>query len=90
MIAAGVRHGGEVTAATGVSVGDVVGWVRDRAAELIVAPAMQALHELEAALAGAGVSLSGLAVAYGAVVLVSVVALWRLMAEPARAKGANR
>jgi hypothetical protein len=88
MIVAGVRHRGAVTAATGLSLSDVTGWIRDRASEFVLVPAMQALGELKAALAAAGISLPGLAIGYGAVVLVSVVALWRLMAEPTRAKGA--
>jgi hypothetical protein len=86
-IAAGVQYGDVVTSGISVSSGDVWQATQRAAADVLVRPAVESLAAAELWAAGAGVPLGTLAAGYGILALVCAVALWRLMAEPARAKG---
>jgi hypothetical protein len=57
------------------------------ATELVVRPVVEVLAAVEQWSAGVGLPLRMLATGYGILALICGVALWRLMAEPARAKG---
>jgi len=86
-IAAGVRYGDVVVGGVSVS-SDEFRQVAQRAAvELVVRPVVEALAAAEQWSAGVGLPIRTLAVGYGILALVCGVALWRLTAEPARAKG---
>jgi hypothetical protein len=86
-IAAGVRYGDVVVGGVSVSSDEVRQVAARAAADLVVRPAVEALAAVEQWSAGVGLPLRMLAAGYGILALICGVALWRLMAEPARAKG---
>jgi hypothetical protein len=86
-IAAGVRYGNVVVGGVSVSSDEFRQFAQRALVELAVRPAVEVLAAAEQWSAGVGLPIRTLAVGYGILALVCGVALWRLTAEPARAKG---
>jgi hypothetical protein len=87
-IAAGVRYAPDVRYAVPWTSGEfrqlLAEGLRESYATQVAAEWASAI---QLQIAGAGLPLRALLAGYGMLVIVSAVALWRLMAEPARAKG---
>lgn len=87
-IVAGIRYGDLVVDGVSFSSGEIVRMGQRLLVEQLARPAVDALSAAQQWSAAVGFPLRTLAAGYGILALVCAAALWRLMAEPARAKGA--
>jgi hypothetical protein len=87
-IVAGVRYGDVAVGGASVASGEVWQAMQQAANDVAVRPALELLASANRWAAETGLPLRALGLAYGVLALVSAVVLRRLMAEPARAKGA--
>jgi hypothetical protein len=86
-IVAGVRYGDIVVNGVSLSAGEVLQVGQRVAAELLAGPVAESATWAQQWSLAVGLPLGTLAVGYGILAVFCAVALWRLMAEPARAKG---
>jgi hypothetical protein len=88
MIAAGVRYRGAVReVGLSLSLNQGLDALRSWLTEYVLLPAGRWLAQAREWLAASGIPVRGLMIVYAIVILVSAIALWRLMAEPAKSKG---
>lgn len=88
MLAAGLRERDAIVGGVSFSLDWAIRAAGREVLALVTEPAAAWAVAVRQSIAGAGVSVRALLLGYGIVALVSALALWRLMAEPARAKGA--
>jgi hypothetical protein len=85
-LVAGMRYGNEITGGFSLASDEARDTVRRAALDFVVRPALDGLGALESWAAGLGLPLRTLGMGYAVLALISTLALWRLMADPARAR----
>jgi hypothetical protein len=85
-LVAGLRYGNEITGGFSLASDEARDVARRAALDFVVRPVLDGLAAAQSWAAGLGLPLRTLGLGYAALALISTLALWRLMADPARAR----
>ncbi len=86
MVAVGMRYDTVVREGVSISWTEASAMVRGAATDALLVPAGEVLVAGERWLAATGLPFRGLMIAYAITIVVSAIALWWLMAQPARTR----